>query len=173
METILPWPVWELPVWLPFGRSQLNDGTFSSSSGDARKSFVRNADAAAVSPVLFSAQSYLRYQGEKFSTRFDANYYLHILDKIDSHDITRGRCSNLSDGEAVKKVLGQIRQPTLVIGVASDGLYPLCEQKTLSDNIPNATFALVESDDGHDGFLLETAQLNSLLHFFFNKIILE
>ena len=114
-----------------------------------------------------SSRSYLHYQGEKFNARFDANCYMHILDKIDAHDITRGRCSsNLSNDEAVKHVLGQILQPTLVVGIPTDGLYPICEQKTLYESIPNAAFAQLESDDGHDAFLLEPAQLNALLHLF-------
>jgi homoserine O-acetyltransferase len=117
----------------------------------------------------FSAQSYLRYQGDKINARFDPNCYLHILDQLDSHDITRGRCSNLTDGEAMKKVLGQIRQRALVISIPSDGLYPISEQVALCENMPNATFASLESDDGHDGFLLEGGQVNDLLDWFSNK----
>ncbi|KAH8200535.1 hypothetical protein TruAng_005312 [Truncatella angustata] len=115
----------------------------------------------------FSAQSYLRYQGKKFNARFDANCYIHLLDKIDSHDITRGRCTSLSDGDAMKAVLGQIQQRALVVGIPTDGLYPLCEQMAMYESMPNATFATLESDDGHDGFLLEGEQLNNLLHAFF------
>ncbi|KAM0559774.1 hypothetical protein ACHAPJ_004298 [Fusarium lateritium] len=116
---------------------------------------------------IFLAQSYLRYQGEKFNTRFDANCYLHILDKIDSHDIARDRYPSLSDDEAIHRVLGQIQQPTLVVGVPTDGLYPLSEQIAVFQGLKNATFATVQSDDGHDGFLLEGEQLNELLRSFF------
>lgn len=115
---------------------------------------------------IFSAQSYLRHQGAKFNSRFDANCYLHILDKIDSHDITRDRSSSLSESEAMREVLGVIRQRTLVVGIPTDGLYPLSEQVTLYKCMPNATFAALESDDGHDGFLLEAEQLNDLLRNF-------
>ncbi|KAG7413578.1 Homoserine O-acetyltransferase FUB5 [Fusarium oxysporum f. sp. rapae] len=68
---------------------------------------------------IFMAQSYLRYQEEKFNARFDANCYIHILDKIDSYDIARGRYPGLSDDETMLKVLGQIRQRTLVVRVPS------------------------------------------------------
>jgi homoserine O-acetyltransferase/O-succinyltransferase len=118
---------------------------------------------------IFLAQSYLRYQGEKFNARFDANCYLHILDKIDSHDIARGRYQSLSDDEAILKVLSQIRQRTLVVGVPTDGLYPLSEQIVLSQGLRNATFATVQSDDGHDAFLIEGEQLNELLRSFFSS----
>ena len=40
---------------------------------------------------IFSAQSYLRYQGEKFTSRFDANCYIHITRKLDTHDVARNR----------------------------------------------------------------------------------
>lgn len=116
---------------------------------------------------IFLAQSYLRYQGDKFNARFDANCYLHLLDKVDSHDITRGLYSNLSDSDAMREALGQIQQRTLVVGVTTDGLYPLPEQIALYENIENATFGSMRSDDGHDGFLLEGEQLNDLLGSFF------
>lgn len=45
-------------------------------------------------------------------------------------------------------------QWALVIGILSDGLYPVEEQVLLSRHMPNATLALVQSDDGHDGFFL-------------------
>lgn len=118
------------------------------------------------SPGIFMVQSYLQYQGAKFNGRFDANCYLHILDKINSHDISRGRSSNMSESEATKEVLGQIRQRTLVVAIPTDGLYPFSEQMTLFENMLNAIFASLESDDGHDGFLLESEQLNDLLNGF-------
>ncbi|TVY67138.1 Homoserine O-acetyltransferase FUB5 [Fusarium oxysporum f. sp. cubense] len=109
---------------------------------------------------IFLAQSYLRYQGEKFNARFDANCYLHILDKIDCHDIARVRYPSLSDDEAILKVLSQIRKLTLVVGVPTDGLYPPSEQVFLSQGLKNATFATLQSDGGHDAFLIQGEQLN-------------
>ncbi|KAF5633605.1 homoserine o-acetyltransferase [Fusarium sp. NRRL 52700] len=117
---------------------------------------------------MFLAQSYLRYQGEKFNAHFDANCYLQILDKIDSHDIARGRYPGHSDDEAMLKVLGQIRQRTLVVGVPTDGLYPLSEKMFLSQGLKNATFATLQSDDGHGAFLIEGQQPNELLRSFFD-----
>jgi homoserine O-acetyltransferase len=131
-------------------------------------SFEKRFGRRSMSDAACLSQSYLQYQGNKFNARFDANCYLHILDKIDSHDITRNRCPlNMPKDEAIKQVLAQIRQPTLVIGIATDGLYPVSEQYALYENIPNAAFVQLHSEDGHDGFLLEPAQLNELLRSFF------
>ena len=63
-------------------------------------------------PSIYSAQSYLRYQGDKFVKRFDANCYIAITRKMDSHDVSRGRGDYL-------EVLGSISQPCLVIGRSS------------------------------------------------------
>jgi homoserine O-acetyltransferase len=60
-------------------------------------------------PHVFSAQSYLRYQGDKFINRFDANCYISLTRKMDSHDIGKDR-GKLED------VLSSIQQQTLVIG---------------------------------------------------------
>jgi homoserine O-acetyltransferase len=152
-----------------FGRSQAN----ANGTKPLFREVVRNSvpgDHYRDEDGTFSARSYLRYQGEKFNARFDANCYLHLLDKIDFHDITRGRCEDLSDSDAMKEVLGQIQQLALVVGVPTDGLYPLSEQVELLEGMPNATFATLESDDGHDGFLLEGEQLNDLLHTFLAKL---
>jgi homoserine O-acetyltransferase len=131
-------------------------------------SFEKRFGGRAVGDAAFLSRSYLQYQGDKFNSRFDANCYLHILDKIDSHDITRNRCPpGLSRNEALKNALAQIQQPTLVVGIPTDGLYPLCEQQLLFENIPNAAFVHLDSENGHDGFLIETAQLNEVLRLFF------
>lgn len=47
---------------------------------------------------IFSAQSYLRYQGDKFVQRFDANCYIHLTRKMDFHDVARGRAHWGTDG---------------------------------------------------------------------------
>ncbi|KAJ1649526.1 homoserine O- acetyltransferase [Dispira simplex] len=102
---------------------------------------------------LYSAQSYLRYQGDKFVKRFDANCYITLTRKMDSHDIAYDR------GDFTE-VLGTIDQPALVIGIESDGLFTINEQYEISEHLPNAKMVAIESPDGHDGFLLEFKQLD-------------
>ncbi|KAJ2775650.1 homoserine O- acetyltransferase [Coemansia nantahalensis] len=108
---------------------------------------------------IFSAQSYLRYQGDKFTQRFDANCYIAITRKMDTHDVGHGRGSYV-------EALGRLQQPALVVGIESDGLFTINEQYELAEHIPRAQMATIDSADGHDGFLLEFAQLNRLIRSF-------
>lgn len=108
----------------------------------------------------FAAQSYLRYQAEKFSFRFDSNCYLALTHKLDTHDLARARA------DTVTAALSIIEQPTLVLGIKTDGLYPFAEQEQLARSIPRATLGEIVSQDGHDAFLIESRQLNGLLREF-------
>jgi len=104
----------------------------------------------------FSVESYLHHQGGKLVDRFDANCYLRLTESMDSHDVSRGR-GNYSE------VLSKIKQPTLIIGIDSDILYPLDEQKELSTYLPNAILEVLVSSHGHDSFLIETETVNRIV----------
>ncbi|GAA5837095.1 hypothetical protein JCM9279_005584 [Rhodotorula babjevae] len=104
-------------------------------------------------PPIFSAQSYLRYQGDKFVSRFDANCYIHLTRKMDAHDVGRDRPSSPTPLSAVPR-------GALVIAISTDGLFTLTEQRELAAALPNADLVVVDSPDGHDGFLLEFEQIN-------------
>ncbi|USP77587.1 Homoserine O-acetyltransferase [Curvularia clavata] len=125
-------------------------------------------------PHYFSAQSYLRYQGEKFIKRFDANCYIAITRKLDTHDISRHRYpdgqtpESLDPVSALHHALSLIEQPTLVLGIQSDGLFTFAEQQELAAYIPNAALKTIDSPDGHDAFLLEFEQVNKHLLGFLN-----
>lgn len=110
----------------------------------------------------FRAATYLHYQGKKFSDRFDAHAYVILSQAMDSHNVCRDR-SDLSH------VLGKIKAKTLVIGVSSDLLFPLSEQKELAHHIPNAEFGRIDSHYGHDAFLIEYKQLNTLINEFIHN----
>ncbi|MEL7187297.1 MAG: homoserine O-acetyltransferase [Pseudomonadota bacterium] len=104
----------------------------------------------------FQAQSYLQYQGEKFIDRFDANTYVTLTHAMHSHDLARNR-------GAYKDVLATICQPALVVSVSSDALYPPQEQQELANSLPNASYEVLSSAHGHDGFLIETETLGSMI----------
>lgn len=130
-------------------------------------------------PHYFSAQSYLRYQGDKFIKRFDANCYIAITRKLDTHDLSRYRYPEGSDPEtldpvtALQHALSLIEQPTLVLGIQSDGLFTFAEQQELAAHIPNATLKTIDSPDGHDAFLLEFEQVNRHLVGFLEQTLPE
>lgn len=104
---------------------------------------------------LFQVESYLNYQGEKLSTRFDAVSYVRLTQMMDSHDISRNRGSYQS-------ILGKITTPVLTAGINSDWLYPANEQKELAGLFPNGRYAEIKSPHGHDAFLIEFDQMNQL-----------
>jgi homoserine O-acetyltransferase len=107
----------------------------------------------------FRASSYQRYQGEKLARRFNAYSYWHLSKIMDSHDMGRGR-------KSIEAALHEIQARTLVIGVNSDQIFPIHEQKLIAEKIPNAKFLEINSIYGHDGFLLEQEQLSQVLQSF-------
>jgi homoserine O-acetyltransferase len=130
-------------------------------------------------PTYFSAQSYLRYQGSKFIQRFDANCYIAITRKLDTHDVSRNRDFAASsqgsedgyDQDPLRGALAEIKQPTLILGIESDGLFTFAEQRVLAACIPNATLKEIVSSEGHDAFLLEFEQVNNHLITFMDEVL--
>lgn len=109
----------------------------------------------------FAMASYLQHQGQKLVERFDANTYIILTHVMDRHDVARDRTvPNLLDYESV---LQSIQQPTLVVAIDSDILYPPVEQQELANLIPNAQLAWLKSTHGHDAFLIDMAALNEIL----------
>lgn len=123
--------------------------------------------------TYYSAQSYLRYQGQKFVKRYDANCYISITRKLDTHDISRGRTDQdgKSTDQAISAALQMIEQPTLILGIESDGLFMYAEQEELAAAIPNAKLKKIDSPEGHDAFLLEFKKVNNLILEFLRDAI--
>jgi homoserine O-acetyltransferase/O-succinyltransferase len=125
-----------------------------------------------IAPTYFSAQSYLRYQGDKFVKRFDSNCYIAITRKLDTHDVSRNRApGNASNAMAI--ALGQIEQPALILGIESDGLFTFAEQQELAAGIPNSRLRKIDSPEGHDAFLLQFEQVNRHILEFFRDVLPE
>jgi homoserine O-acetyltransferase len=108
----------------------------------------------------FRASSYQRYQGNKLVARFDAYSYVVLTRAMDSHNLGRGR-------GGVAAALAGIRARTLVLGITSDVLFPLSEQRTLAEGIAGAVYGELHSSYGHDGFLLETSKITQALEDFY------
>lgn len=107
----------------------------------------------------FRVSSWLSYHGGELVARFDANTYVCLTRAMDSHDVGRGR-------GGVARSLGQLGVPTLVVSIDSDGLYPPVEQQELARLIPGAELYTLRSQHGHDGFLIETDQLENRVRTF-------
>jgi homoserine O-acetyltransferase/O-succinyltransferase len=110
----------------------------------------------------FKSESYQNYQGEKLARRFNAFSYYFLSKGMDSHNVGRGR-------SGIKNALGQIKAKTLVIGIESDLLFPVNEQHFIAENVPGAKFKSVKSLYGHDGFLLESDQIQNVITAFLEK----
>ena len=149
----------------PDGQETFRDPQFTGTTEFAIPVPVIEKNSSRPTHHYFSAQSYLRYQGTKFVSRFDANCYIAITRKLDTHDVSRDRAPT------VKKALGQIAQPALVLGIESDGLFTIAEQQELAECIPNCRLRKIDSPEGHDAFLLQFEQVNSHLLGFFREFL--
>lgn len=115
--------------------------------------------------TYFSAQSYLRYQGTKFVKRFDSNCYIAMTRKLDTHDVSRNRAATIAEA------LELIEQPTLVLGIESDGLFTIAEQEEIAQHVKNARLERIDSPEGHDAFLLQFEQVNSHILTFLKEVL--
>ncbi|WP_103019610.1 homoserine O-acetyltransferase MetX [Salinibacter altiplanensis] len=104
----------------------------------------------------YAVESYLHHHGDTLVDRFDAHCYVALTRQMDTHDVARGR----GDYEAV---LRGIEQPSLIVGIDSDVLYPLSEQEELAEHLPEATLEVLSAPHGHDTFLIELDALNDLV----------
>jgi homoserine O-acetyltransferase len=104
----------------------------------------------------FKASSYVRYQGKKLKNRFHAHNYWYLTKCLDSHNVGRDR-------GGCEKALASIQIPTTIIGIDTDMLIPTSEQQYLAAHIPTANYYEITSKFGHDGFLIEKDQINSII----------
>lgn len=119
---------------------------------------------SAVSPLggggRFAVESYLDFQGNKFTRRFDANSYLTLVQAMNSHDVGRDR-------GGVVSALATIAVPTLVVGITSDRLFTIDGQDAIAAAIPGSldgdTATRLDSPYGHDAFLIEHERISDYL----------
>ncbi len=113
----------------------------------------------------FEVESYLRYQGEVFTRRFDANTYLYITKALDYYDLSAGRGVLV---EVFRELPPDMR--FLIIAFSSDWLYPPYQSKeivhALKGNGLDCTYLEMSSSHGHDAFLLENKDLTRVVWHF-------
>lgn len=105
------------------------------------------------------AHSYQQYQGEKLRRRFNALSYYRLSEAVDSHNIARGRGS-------IAEALSRIEARALVVAISSDILFPPEAHIPLREHIRDVEYHLIESEFGHDGFLVEHEKLNTIIQNF-------
>ena len=114
----------------------------------------------------FQIESYLRYQGSIFVDRFDANSYLYITRAMDYFDLSKQFKGNLSKAFATAKT------KFFIISFTSDWLYPTQENKeiviALNSCGADVGFIEINSDKGHDSFLLDVPDFLKAVKNFLN-----
>ena len=110
----------------------------------------------------FKASSYQRYQGSKLVNRFNAYSYYRLTEIIDSHNLARGR-------ESMENALNKIEAEVVIIAISSDILFPISAHDDFCNYIRKSSIHIIESDFGHDGFLIEYEKLNKIIINFLNK----
>ena len=111
------------------------------------------AGASSRQPGRAAISTYLEYQGQKLVGRFCERSYLALTNAMDSFQ--------LSDAE-----LRLMQTPALVVGIASDQLYPAPEVRAQAEQLPNAVYWELESPHGHDAFLMDCEKLNEAVRGF-------
>jgi homoserine O-acetyltransferase/O-succinyltransferase len=124
----------------------------------ATKTFSFNAD--------FQVESYLRHQGSTFVDRFDANSYLYITRAMDYFDLAA------EHGDVLANAFKGTRTRFCVVSFTSDWLYPTRESREIVQALnavaANVSFVEIESDKGHDAFLLDEPELFATVSGFLN-----
>jgi len=112
----------------------------------------------------FQVESYLRHQGYTFVDRFDANSYLYITRAMDYFDLAQENDGVLSNA------FSETRVRYCLISFSSDWLFPTEESRAivraLNSVAANVSFVEVESDKGHDAFLLDEPEFHQTLQGF-------
>lgn len=108
----------------------------------------------------FSVETYLDYQGEKFVNRFDANSYLYITKACDYFDL-------VSAYGSLDKAFAHVKSRVMVLSYSSDWLYPPYQSREMVDSLmrnrKEVTYCNIQSDYGHDAFLLEADTMKDII----------
>ncbi|MCF7669375.1 MAG: homoserine O-acetyltransferase [Verrucomicrobia bacterium] len=114
----------------------------------------------------FAVESYLRYRGDSFTQRFDANSFLYMTKAIDYFDLSHGL-------DALSEAFQQVTSRMLVVSYTSDWLFPSAQSKELVRALlqsgVDAAYVEIKSNYGHDAFLLESERLCSLTRDFLSR----
>ena len=145
--------------------------TYMSADGMSDR-FGRELRAGSFDPEsdsewVFQVESYLRHQGSRFSTQFDANTYVLMTRALDLFDLAAG-ASDLTSA------LSTAKAQFLLISFSSDWRFPPSRSVEIRDALLAAgkrvTYANIETDDGHDAFLLANDHYERLLYQWMQRV---
>jgi homoserine O-acetyltransferase len=129
---------------------------------------LRNAEYQFGYGVDFEIESYLRYQGDKFSEYFDANTYLLITKALDYFDPARAHQGDLS------AALANTQAEFLVVSFTTDWRFAPERSReivqALVNNQRQVTYAEIDAPHGHDAFLLDDARYMSVVRAYYDKV---
>ena len=117
--------------------------------------------------VEFQIESYLRYQGEKFVTGFDANTYLLMTKSLDYFDPIK------DFGDSLNDLFKSVESKYLVVSFTSDWRFPPKRSrelvKLLLDNEKNVSYSEINSEGGHDAFLMDNKDYFEVMKYFIDE----
>jgi len=149
----------------------LSDDVMNEKFGrELREAVTQNASGYRFSTqdVEFQIESYLRYQGDKFSEYFDANTYLLITRALDYFDPARAYGGDLT------KALAQTKARFLLASFTTDWRFSPARSreivKALLENRREVSYAEIDAPHGHDAFLLEDPRYLSVVRSYFESI---
>jgi homoserine O-acetyltransferase len=119
----------------------------------------------------FAIEGYLRYKGDRFTERFDANSYLYITKAMDYFDLSRDY------GSLPQAFAKSTEVAYLIVSFTSDWLYPTYHSRQLVSALTavggDVTYCNLQSTWGHDAFLLEVETMTGLIANFLKRIVME
>lgn len=149
----------------------LSDDDMAEKFGRAQRAPAKDGAWRYGFDVEFEVESYLRYQGEKFSKYFDANTYLLITRALDYFDPARN-----TDGD-LTRALAPTKSKYLLVSFATDWRFPPARSreivKALLNNATPVTYAEIDAPHGHDAFLLDDARYHAVVREYFKRIAKE
>lgn len=143
----------------------LSDASMDRKFGRRKRAAVANGDVLNFD-IQFEVESYLRYQGQSFINRFDANSYLYITRALDQFDLAHAYGS-------LEAAFAPVQAETLVVGFTSDWLFPPEQNRDIAVALlragKRASYTELATDLGHDSFLLESDDLYNLVRGFLER----
>lgn len=143
----------------------LSDASMDRKFGRRKRAATANGDVLNFD-IQFEVESYLRYQGQSFINRFDANSYLYITRALDQFDLGQAYGS-------LEAAFAPVQAETLVVGFTSDWLFPPEQNRDITIALlragKRACYAELATDLGHDSFLLESEDLYALVRGFLER----